>query len=315
MKKNIISIGCCFALARLVSAQEIPPEITDPEEREILGLVVKLNHVSLVYRAVAVEKLLGEASFFSEQLRLPTPRQIHSSEANIRVAPPWYAKIDNVNTNLSKADNIRDAMFLASGTVTTSNFTFGLGDTKNRVNVHRFKIKNEDSIFELYPELAATPSLIDTNGAYQLATQWLSAVSVDVLALERKQKLNFFQWFFWGNPGDLPKDHWTYNAPTTTNKTMLPIYDVKWGEGDTPAVKVTILGSSRELLELQINDGSFSTRPLLVISNGLELNSRPDPPVKRLERPIEGPQTNSISHTNSPFQRPPPFRQQIKPKQ
>lgn len=315
MNRLITVIGCCLGLACVISAQEVPPEITDPEEREILALAIKLNRVSLAYKITIVERMLVEANFFSDKLKLVSPHPITLSDLLVQYAVPlWNNKIDGTNMNLSKAERIRQANFVVTGRIGTTNYDFSFNGGR-LWNIQRLKIKNEDSIFELYPELAKTPSLIDTNGAYQLATQWLSAVSVDVPALERKHKLSFFQWFFWGKPEDLPKDHWTYNAPTATNKTMLPIYDVKWGEGDTPAVKVTVLGSMKELWELQINDGSVSKRPLLVISNALELNSRPDPPVKHLEHLIEEPQTNSISHTNSPLQRPPPFRQQIKPKQ
>jgi len=93
---------------------------------------------------------------------------------------------------------------------------------------------------------------------------------------------------------------------------MLPIFDVKWGEGDTPPVKVTVLGSTKELLELQINDVSFSKRPLLIITNAMELNSRPNPPVMHLQRPPAD-QTNSANCalSNAPSPRPPPFRQQV----
>jgi hypothetical protein len=312
MKQIIVFIGCCFALVQSVPAQTIPPEVTDPEEREILAIAVKLTRPSLAYRTVAVEKLLREANIVSEQLKLPTPHPIQPSDANIRVRPPWFSKSDSTNMSLSKADRIRAATFFASGVVESANFAYSLGGPENCRYVHRFKIKDEDSIFDLYPELAKTPALIDTNGAYQLATQWLSAISVDVPALERKYKLNYYQWFFWGRPEDLTADHWTYHAPTTTNRTMLPIFDVNWGDAGSPAVKVTILGTTKELMELRMEDSSFVRRPPLIITNAMELNTRPDPPVKHLERPIQEPQTNSAGLTNPTSPRPAPFRQKVK---
>lgn len=301
----MILVACFLGLVRSVLAQEVSPEITDPEERELLGLALKLNHVSLAYRAVAVEKLLREANFFSEQLKLPTPHPIQSSDAHIWVSPPWFNKSDSTNTSLSKADRVRAATFFASGVVESGNFSFVLGGIANRRSIHRFKIKDEDSIFDLYPELSKTPSLIDTNGAYQLATQWLSAISVDVPALERKNKPTFDQRFFWGKAEDLPKDdRWT-NPPATTNKTLLPIFSVSWGD----AVSVTILGTTKELMALGMEGNSFVRYPPLIITNAMELNTRPDPPIKHLQRrPSQESPTNSVGQTNSPAQRPPPFR-------
>lgn len=276
-------------MVQSVLAQTIPPEVKNPEEREILGLALKLNHVSPAYRVVAAEKLLREANFFSKQLKLPTPHPIQPSEANIRVTPPWFSKSDSTNTSLSKADRIRSATFFVSGTVKSGNFTFSLGGPENRRNIHRFKIKNEDSIFDLYPELAKSPSLIDTNGAYQLATQWLSAISVDVLALEGKYKPTLDQSFFWGKPEDLPKND-TYRNPTTTNKTMLPIFSVSWGD----AASVKILGTTKELMELSMAGNSFVHHPPLVITNAFELNTRPDPIPKTLS-----PSTNRVTRPST----------------
>ncbi len=312
MKKFTIFVVCCFTLTWMVQAQDVPPEITDPEEREILRLAIKLNRVSLAYRTVAAQMLLEEANFLAEQLKLPMPRPIQPTDAYIWVVPPWYSKADSTNLSLSKPDRIRSATFYADGVVMTEKFEFSLGGPQNRRYVHRSKIKDEDSILDLFPELARTPSLIDTNGAYQLATQWLAAVGVDLPELERKHRWSVFQHFFWGNPEDLPKDKWTYNPPKTTKKTMLPIFDVKWGDDSTPVVQVTVLGTTKELLDLRIEGGSFLKRPPLIITNAIELNTRPDPPMKQLERPVQEPQINQVVPTN-PMPKPPaPFRREIR---
>lgn len=310
MKPLPFAMGCCLVLFQSAFAEEIPREITDPEEREILGVAAKLTRPSLAFRAAATEKLLEEANFFSERLGLPTAHPIRFSNANIRITAPWFSKSDSPNTNLSKADRVRAATFFASGTVESGDYSFSLGGAQNGVFVHRFRLKGEDSIIALYPELAKTPSLIDNDRAYALATQWLSAVSVDMAALEKAHKPGVFQWFFWGKPEDLPKDQWSYRERTSTNKTMLPVFDVTWGAG--PAIKVTLLGSTTELLDLWIHDSSFSKRSPLVISNAFELNTRPDPPVKRLQPAAQEPQPRAAISTNTPPKMPPPFRREIK---
>jgi hypothetical protein len=128
--------------------------------------------------------------------------------------------------------------------------------------------------------LVGQPSLIDTNGAYQLATQWLTAVGVDVSALEKQfpHSVNQLQ----------------YLARGATNTVLLPLYYVGLGtnvspklmpSGFDPAVEVEILGITKELQDLEINDFSFSHRPLLLITNALELIRTPNPPMKQLQRP------------------------------
>jgi hypothetical protein len=58
---------------------------------------------------------------------------------------------------------------------------------------------------------------------------------------------------------------------------------------DEPLVSVEVLGTTKELQELRINDKvnntSFSHRPPLLITNALDLIRTPNPPVKQLQRP------------------------------
>ena len=145
-------------------------------------------------------------------------------------------------------------------------------------------------------ELVGKPSLIDTNGAYQLATQWLAAVDVDVAALEKAS-------------GPLIKGGHSINqlhylVQGATNAVTLPLFYVDFGSKhypasdnlkafDKPLVSVEVLGTMKELQELEINDPSFSHRPLLLITNALDLICTPDPPVKHLERALSSPSLNS----------------------
>ena len=85
-----------------------------------------------------------------------------------------------------------------------------------------------------------------------------------------------------------------YHPPGDTNKTFLPIFDVTWGANTTdyPA-EVEILGTKKELINLHLGDLSLSRRPLFVITNAIQLNNIPNPPLKRLKE-------SSIGKTNSP---------------
>jgi len=311
MKRFIFLINC-LVLAQPVLAQTVPAEIRDPEERELLVLARRLNRISLAYQTTAGQMMLKEVNYFCERLALPTSYPIQFSNASIRVSRPFYSRIESTNTSLSKAERIRTAAFAAFGTIEGPDFSFYFDGAGKLWSVHRMKIKGKDSILDLYPELAKSVSLIDTNGAYQMATQWLSAISVNVLALEQKYKPSVRQWFFWGNTKDLPKDQWAMPAVTSTNKNMLPIFDVDWGQSQAPAVKITILGTSRELLDLQMQDSSFSRRASLIITNGMALNDTPDPPIKHLKLIAQAPATNSVGTSPSArTNRPPPFHRQV----
>jgi hypothetical protein len=115
-----------------------------------------------------------------------------------------------------------------------------------------------------------------------LATQWLAAVDVDVAALEKQQ--------------------WTVNQlhylPLgATNTVTLPLYYVDFGsihytngpenhkEFDEPRAHVEILGTTKELQDITLNDGSLLRRPLLLITDALDLVRMHDPPTKHLQRP------------------------------
>jgi hypothetical protein len=280
MKKFIVWFGCLLLLPR-ISGQSVP---SPPKN---------LFHVSIAYRAVAIQHMLDEVNYWSQQLQLPTAHPIQPAEIKwSHVNPPRIG---------------------FGGVITTTNFDFSFpnrGEGK-LCYITRLIIRDGHDVLDLYPELARTSSLIDSNGAYQMATQWLTSVSVDVPALEQRYKSNVRQWFFWGKPENLPRDQWSMPAITSTNKSMLPIFDVRWGDGETPPVKVIILGSTKELLQLRMEDSSFSRRPPLVITNALELDNIPDPQVKHLQQ-IQGSETSS-SGTGAPARtnRPPPFHRQV----
>lgn len=243
--------------------------------------------INLAYISTSLEKMTQEASWFSEQLKLTNATTISPKDVS-----KYY---------------IRPPRTGFGGVIHTTNYLFRFY-THRKLEAIYNKVKHDER-FDLYPVWAKTPSLVDTNGAYQLATQWLAAVSVDVPALEKKYKLNFNQWFYWGREAGVPDSEWNQHPPTT-NKVMMPIYDVRWGEGDIPPVKVTVFGPTKELIVLEMNDISFSKRPPIVITNWEELLNIPDPKPKTLRLPSSMPdqsQTNNATNhaiTPSPIGQP-----------
>jgi len=133
-------------------------------------------------------------------------------------------------------------------------------------------------------DLAQKRSLVDYNGAYQLATQWLSAISVDVVALEKRFVPTITQrWYFAGISGNRAEEL------ATARRQMLPIFDIAWGnpmrsEIERPAIKVSVLGSSIQLLDLQLADPSYSRRPALAVRD--VLNAETNETVWSLTNPL-----------------------------
>ncbi|MFN3407883.1 MAG: hypothetical protein ACK45B_02710 [Limisphaerales bacterium] len=313
MIKALATLALGFTCLQVVLSQTTPPEGMDAEQAEILGLAQKLSRVSLAYRMAAGQQMLDEANSFASHLKLPIQQPITFQNAmNIHVTAPWYSKADNPDASLSKADRIRKGRFFAAGAIETSNFYFGY--TKGRLwSVQRLKLKDESSIVELFPELIKTPSVVDSNGAYQLATQWLASVSVDVAKMERKNKAAFHQWHFNGKPDDIPKSDLMPESAKSTNTTMLPIFDIQWGEGEAFAAKVTVIGTTKELFRLEVRDETLSKRPLLAVPNAVELNERPEPPVMKLQRATPDGSHPKAGTPNPPATPPPPFQQRVSP--
>lgn len=305
LKKIIIIFAICM-VAKIVVAAPLP-EIGSPEERAILSIATNRNHISVAYRKAVIDQMLNEVNYFLIHLKLPVSYPLHVSDLKfVFVGSPWYSQIVSTDTNLSLLERIQAAKFAVSGSFQTTNYVFAFHGGKLWNLMTNGKYREN---FDMYPTWAKTPSLVDTNGAYQLATQWLASVSVDVTRLNQEQQVQVDQWYYM----KIADDPWSYPVPpTTTNRTLMPIYDVKWGEGDVPPVKVTVFGPTKELIELQLEDTSYSRRPPLIITNALELNRVPDPPIQQLNRMTPKAQTNSSDLKNSP--NPPPFHREIKPK-
>ena len=155
------------------------------EGDELLALIKKyhLTQTSAAYRSTAGPQMLEEANYFSERLRLPTPHPIRITDiSDFYVTPPWYSKIEDTNLESPMA-RFRTAKFVIGGFIETTNFAFSF--SKGRLFGIHNRV-NHDERFSMYSTWAQTPSLIDSNGAIQLATQCLASINVDVSALNNK---------------------------------------------------------------------------------------------------------------------------------
>lgn len=290
-------------ISELAKETNAPPQM---READMMIIYVNGGSGQLAYRAAAMNKLLEEANSFADKLQLPTKRPIEISDIQYPIIfPPWENIVrkwdhndlpDTVfsnriyDTSIPREERLRALKFGADGVLETTNFFFSFRHEKLG-EVMRLDGHENERYSRRLEELIGKPSLIDTNGAYQLATQWLAAVDIDMAAL------NKLKWTV---------NQLHYKTLGATNYVTLPLFYVDFGNKhypasgnlhafDEPLVSVEVLGTTKELQDLEIKDLSFSRRPLLLITNALDLIRTPKLLEKRLQTPIK-------SHNLNPSQ-------------
>ena len=201
---------------------------------------------STAYNFVAMMLMLAEAGFFGSVMELPgggafTERDVRRGS---HVGPPVLGHI--------------------SGSILAGEHFFGFWQG-HLANFHKRGFMPQDSdqaIRNRNLELAKFPSLIDTNGAYELATNRLAAYGIDIRALETKYRRNIVQWKFYpeGREGPI---------------LLLPVYRVEWlgfilrtqTNRERAVVSVDIFGATREVVEFHVLDDSLFLRPPIQIKN------------------------------------------------
>jgi len=240
--KNIF-IYFTLVLVAIISAKGQQADTNSPEacdKEELFRYLTKPS--SQAYESAALQLMMTEANYFVKQLKLPTPYPIQIDDVQIkRVYPLRGAMIPDTNSarlhdiSIPREKRLKSFQYGVSGAFETTNFTFIF--TTGRLS---FIIIKESCVIESYKHpLQDKPSLINDAQAYQLATQWLAAIDIDVGALDKKYKYTISHQHF--------------------GKAELPIYYVSWGPtGYPPQIRVEILGTTKELREIIINDSQSS---------------------------------------------------------
>src|ERR1035438_2763762 len=125
----------------------------------MLTNVIAYLHTTLAYQSAAMQLMVGQANFDARQLHLP------------ETLPMTVPADTNTRTVARPPDGV-------TGGFATSNYLY-------RFNAGRLVSIQKKPQPRGPADALSQPTLIDTNGAYQLATQWLAAISMDVPALEK----------------------------------------------------------------------------------------------------------------------------------
>jgi hypothetical protein len=267
-------------------------QLTGPQNAEMLEMVKILNHSSIAFRQTVKQQMLVEANFAAERLKLPTRYPISASDiCDSHISWPWNCVMHPganrfpgtmfpetvygehiFDSSIPREERLRALKIGLAGYISNINYQFGFDYGKL---CHILRLSLTEPHVEYYAhdldKLVGKPSLIDTNDAYQLASQWLAAIDVDITAVNKLK--------------------WTVNqlhylAKGATNAVNLPLFYVDFGSKhypaignlvayDKPLLSVEILGTTKELQEILINDESFCRRPILLVTNVYELINTP----------------------------------------
>ena len=267
MKLLVILATGYWLLTQAVGAQTLKSELRDepPEMQEWDKVSASLKRMSMAYRLAATQRMLAEANEIVMRLHLPISHPIQPADClEMRIAPPWYCRLDSPNTNLSKLDRVRAAQIPAAGGIKTANMQFTF-----RQGILAYLSRQSQEGYEYHPK-PDLPLVINEAQAYQLATQNLAAISVDISALQQHLKSKVWRQ--------------RYGKFVQPKEEVASFYTAQWGDETYPAVRVTIDGTTKELLAIDIQDASYSLRSRLIITNAMDLLNKSDPPKVRLQR-------------------------------
>lgn len=212
---------------------------------------------NLAYHYVAIALMLIQVNFFCG--RTGVGSNLTFSEKDVssasHVGPPSESRF--------------------SGSIMTDKFFFGFisGHLTHFKDVSLMTANLSDAeLSQMNLNLAKQRSLIETNEAYKLATNWLNLMGIDIHTMGTTYSCHVQQRVFF-------PDHRLNNV--TNSLTMsLPIFDVEWHGPlklrthtipNLCLVRITISGVSKKLLGFDIQDDSLVLRPPIDIKDRQKL--------------------------------------------
>jgi hypothetical protein len=126
-----------------------------------------------------------------------------------------------------------------------------------------------------WADLAGRSSLIDASGVRGLGIEWLQRLGVAMEVLEQQFPLSVSQ-------AKIRKEDGI--ASGQSERVPAPFFILHWGRPPGVPISMQILGTTKELIGLEINGPALWTRPRLELMNADELLGAPPPPREFVER-------------------------------
>ena len=224
-------------------------------------------HTTVAYQTAALQLMVGQANFVAKQLDLKEPLPI--------VIP--------ADTNNWEVEPLPMGI---GGYLSCSNYSFEFSKGQLRSIRKRDWLKKISPPVQNVLDLGDRSSLLDTNSVYQLATQWLASISVDISSLVQTSPPAIFQVI------GRKRDARGRLLPGDENIVTAPLFMIAWGEDPVNSilherfkslnrplhppsrmspVYMEILGTTREIIELDIHDESLFKSAPLQLANAAEL--------------------------------------------
>jgi hypothetical protein len=187
------------------------------------------------YQREALRLIIEEANRVALELNLPEPLPItRTNLLEAYLSPPRLAHASR-----------------AIGNITTSNYNYCVSVGNKFSFLVRTHLEAEE--MRAHAQYLWPMSRLDTNAAYQMATQFLKAASMDVNALNTNCILRVATCLLEGPNG----------------KHFVPLYWVTWSEknNERGGASVELCLPTRTLLQMHVNKSEYILRKPLEISN------------------------------------------------
>jgi hypothetical protein len=213
--------------------------------------LIKMSYTTPAYQKAATSALLKEIDTINDELQLANKPLQESDVTEIYIQSPFMAKNSGM---FGYIITHKFAYFASQGDkLCYITRVFGKGDEGGQQDMDSLKAKY------LLPK-----SEMNTNGAYDLAVQWLKKMSVDVDALNRDSKAQVTAWIVGDKFVPLYRVEWvqpfaTQNASADPNITSQTIASVVLFEPDKSLRELRVEESQYQNHLLTRND---STGPL-----------------------------------------------------
>lgn len=209
------------------------------------NLPTRLSHFNgpPAYKEAISKLMLSEVNDYATQLGLAESLPITTNSLKeLFVSSPFLAE-----------------RFGALGSLYTTNFSYGFGKGKHLCYITRIIKGMNPYDYDANRPYAIDPSQVNTNEAYNMATQFLAKAFVDVSRLSTSSIVTIQPWVI---------------LHMTTSK-----YTVQWERNGKPVVKVVLSPPKAELWTLRVEDPDLILRkPLEVTSLDYLLSQTNAPP-------------------------------------
>lgn len=219
-------------------SQGLPPGLRRTVETNGDVDHIDFHYTTHAYQKEAARLMLAEASHAAQVLHLENDQPM--TPANTRAYPAAFELFYQEGH---------------MGNVETTNYAYRFLDAGR---LSRIEIADSYEVWrELQNELLPE-NQVDNRAACQLATQWLSSLSVDVPALNRDCQLSV---------ASSPVFNYVGSGKEPIRRMFAPIYDIEWKSSNGPAAYVQLYLPDKLLIQLSLDDLKYDLRPPLVFTN------------------------------------------------